>query len=223
MTIRSLDTFGDFSARLAFESGSPILALDLVAVSRPEFAMQRAVMLAAQSPELFGSALIAAQNERRARARVEIEAALTAAGRSPTSVAVIPLVGSLWSRGAWGMEGFRANLAQAVNDPECGAIVLDVDSPGGSYAGTPETANAVRDANAVKPVTAFVNSLAASAAYFIASQAGSVVMTPSAEVGSIGCVLVHMDLSKMLDEAGITPTIIRSSPHKAEGNPYEPL
>jgi ClpP class serine protease len=89
-----------------------------------------------------------------------------------------------------GMDAFRASLAQAAANPDVAAIVLDVNSPGGTYAGTPETANAVRAA-AAKPVIAVVDTLCASAAYFIASQAGEVVVTPSGEVGSIGVLAVH--------------------------------
>jgi signal peptide peptidase SppA len=154
------------------------------------------------------------------------EAADANAVRAPTSVAVIPLFGALYPRGfGWGtnMEGFRARLDQAVNNPDVGAIVLDVDSPGGTVAGTPETANAVRLANQSKPVTAVVDSLAASAAYWIASQAGQVVVTPSGDVGSIGVLAVHTDLSAMLEQDGVKVTILRSTPYKAEGNPFEPL
>ena len=119
--------------------------------------------------------------------------------------------------------GLRGQLAQAVANPDVGAIVLDVDSPGGTYAGTPETAAAVRAANAVKPVTAVVDSLCASAAYFIASQAGQVVASPSSDLGSIGTLAVHHDFSQQLEREGIHTTIVRDPPFKAEGNPFEPL
>jgi signal peptide peptidase SppA len=162
---------------------------------------------------------------RAPRADAEVAADPNAV-RPPTSVAVIPLIGALYNRSQWGgpsMAAFRANLAAAVANPDVGAVILDIDSPGGTVAGTPETAAAVRAAGAVKPVTAVVDSLAASAAYWIASQAGSIVVSPSAEVGSIGCLVVHMDLSSMLEAEGIKTTIIRSVPAKAEGNPFEPL
>ena len=98
-----------------------------------------------------------------------------------------------------------------------------VDSPGGTVAGTPETANLVRQAAQTKRVVAVVDTLCASAAYWIASQANEIVMTPSAEVGSIGVLCVHMDLSGMLEAAGVKATVLRSVPAKAEMNPFEPL
>lgn len=122
-----------------------------------------------------------------------------------------------------GMDAIRAQLAQAAADPNIVAIVLDVNSPGGTYAGTPETANAVRLANEAKPVIAVVDSLAASAAYFIASQAREIAVTPSGEVGSIGVLAMHLDFSRQLEQEGVTPTIIRSRSSKADLNPFEPL
>jgi len=177
---------------------------------------------------LDGGSPILAIDESRVMhtARVDADAAAPANGvRAPTSVAVLSLQGPIYNRSAWGggMDQFRAALAAAVTNPDVGAIVLDVDSPGGTYAGTPETAAAVRAAAGVKPVTAVVDSLAASAAYWIASQCGSIVVSPSAEVGSIGVQSVHIDLSQMLQDEGVKTTIIRSTPYKAEGNPFEPL
>jgi signal peptide peptidase SppA len=180
-------------ARLVLDGGSRILALDETWLARGAIAGEAARM------------------------------AETNAVRAPTSVAVLPLKGPLASRGAWGMEGFRAALATAAANPDVGAIVLDIDSPGGTFAGTQETADAVRAAAAAKPVTACVADLCASAAYWIASAAGQIVVSPGGDVGSIGVLCVHMDMSRMLEEFGLTPTIIRSVPFKAEGNPYEPL
>jgi len=168
-----------------------------------------------------GSGILAIDETRVAH--VARDVAEANAVRAPTAVAVIPLMGAVYSRGQYGMEGFRARLAAAADNPDIGAIILDIDSPGGTYAGTPETAAAVRAAAGAKPVTAVVDSLAASAAYWIASQAGSVVVSPSSEVGSIGVLSVHMDLSQMLEAEGVKTTIIRSTPFKAEGNPFEPL
>lgn len=150
---------------------------------------------------------------------------------APQAIALLALQGPLTARGlrSWGrevspgMDRFRSALNAAVADPNVAAIVIDVDSPGGTYTGTPETASAVRAAAAVKPVIAVTETMAASAAYFIASQATEIVVAPSAEVGSIGVLSVHMDMSKMLEDFGIKTTIVRSRPGKADTNPYEPL
>lgn len=145
----------------------------------------------------------------------------SAAAAGPSTVAILPLQGALRARG--GMDLFRSRLAEAVANPDVGAIILDVDTPGGTVAGTPETAQAVKDAAAVKPVTAVVDSLCASAGYWIASQATRIMASPSADIGSIGVIAMHMEFSAMLEASGIKPTIIRSTPFKAECTPFEPL
>lgn len=148
-------------------------------------------------------------------------------------IAVIGLQGVLTPRGLTsfytgrtivpGMDTFRGAIAQAAANPDVAAIVLDVNSPGGTYAATPETAEAVRRAAEQKPVIAVVDTLCASAAYFIASQATEIAVTPSGELGSIGVLAVHAEESKLLEEIGIKVTVVRSRASKADVNPYEPL
>lgn len=163
------------------------------------------------------------------------ETRLSMTDRAPAQgsagIAVVPLQGVLMPRSVSffgrmifpGLDAFRASLAQAASNPDVGAIVLDVNSPGGAYASVPETANAVRAVAAQKPVIAMVDTLCASGAYFIAAQASEIVVTPSGELGSIGAMIVHMDISRGLEAEGVTPTIIRSRPSKASTTPYEPL
>jgi signal peptide peptidase SppA len=150
----------------------------------------------------------------------------------PSKVAVVPVYGPLmprsmrgWSGTIPGMDAIRASLRQAANDSDVAAIVLDIDSPGGTVAGTMETANEVKAAASQKPVIAVANSLAASAAYWIGSQATEFVMAPSADVGSIGAMIMHQDVSGMLEQWGIKMTMIRSevSPVKNEAHPFGPL
>jgi len=164
----------------------------------------------------------------------DIEAAEAAAiAARPTSggVAQLNLHGpishrpSLWSFffGGTSTEGFTKILREAVADPAVARIVIDVDSPGGTVDGVPELAEEVRVAREKKPITAVANAEAASAAYWIASQASELVVAPSGEVGSIGVWALHLDVSRMFDSAGITPTFISAGKYKVEGNPFEPL
>ncbi len=145
--------------------------------------------------------------------------------QTPGSIALVRLHGSVTPRGSSGMEGFRARLASARDNGDVGAVIVDTDSPGGTVAGTAEAGQAVADTAAVKPVIAFVDTLAASAAYWIASQASQIWMTPSGEVGSIGVRAMHADISKMLGDMGVNITEIASadSPHKTEMSPFSPL
>jgi signal peptide peptidase SppA len=147
------------------------------------------------------------------------------------AVAVVPLYGMLAHRGSfWSMyfggatvESLTDQLRQAVNDPLVSAIVLDVDSPGGDVEGIDELASEIYQARKQKPVTAVSNSLCASAAYYLASQASEILVSPSSLTGSIGVYCAHEDDSKYLDNLGIKITLVKYGENKAEGNPYEPL
>lgn len=148
-------------------------------------------------------------------------------------IAVIPLRGILTPRGSFiarlfggtsgGLEGFRASFDEAMDDSGVSAILIDVDSPGGVVSMVPETADHIRAARGGKPIIAICNTLAASAAYWIAAQADELVITPSGFAGSIGVFAVHEDYSKMDAAIGITTTIISAGKYKTEGNSYEPL
>lgn len=147
------------------------------------------------------------------------------------SVAVLPLFGTIFPRanlmtdvsGATSAEMFGKQFDELVNDPEIGAIVLDVDSPGGQVNGIEELGQKIFDARGTKPVVAVANHLMASAAYWIGTAADQVMVSPSAEVGSIGVVAMHQDVSAALAERGIKVTFIQEGKYKTAGNSYEPL
>lgn len=151
--------------------------------------------------------------------------------RISQGVAIITITGSLVNRGAWvgansgltSYEGIQHQLKTAMADPNVRAVILDMATPGGEATGAFETADMVRKLAAVKPVTALVNGMAASAGYAIASGATRIVTTETGVSGSIGVVLLHADYSRNLDAEGITPTLIFAGAHKIDGNPFEPL
>jgi capsid assembly protease len=154
-------------------------------------------------------------------------------GTQTGSVQVIPVYGSIIPRGssfndvsggqATSMEEFIQVLDQAAADSNVTSILLDIDSPGGQVDMLPEAAAAMRRARNQKPVVAVANTMAASAAYWLGSQASELVITPSGEVGSIGVFALHNDLSKQLEMVGITPTIIKAGKYKTELSPLQPL
>ncbi len=147
------------------------------------------------------------------------------------SVAVMPLFGVLAQRmdmmeeysGGTSTEQFGKRFTAAVNDPSIKAIVLNVDSPGGNVFGTMELADLIFEARAQKHIVAVANSMAASAAYWIASAADEFVVTPSGAVGSIGVITVHEDWSEAYQKAGVKPTIIQAGKYKSEGTYMKPL
>jgi len=114
----------------------------------------------------------------------------------------------------------QKELRQAAEDPTVSGILLRIDSPGGSVVGCLETAQIV--ASISKPVSAHIQSLGGSAAYFIASGAQAIYSNETAFVGSIGTIATFMDYAGFLENAGITPHIFTSpgADMKASGNQY---
>ena len=125
--------------------------------------------------------------------------------------------------GATDSEEIHAALRDAAGRADVRAVFLDIDSPGGTVAGTPELAAAVATLNDQKPVYAFSSGLMCSAAYWIASQARAIYATPSARVGSIGVVQAVIDDTARLHAAGIKVEVFAVGKYKAMGAPGTPL
>lgn len=147
-------------------------------------------------------------------------------------IAIMELTGTIAQRmgimeaasGGTSTEAFGIKFDELANDPKIKAIVMDVDSPGGSAFGLEELSTKIRQARKPgRPIIAIANSLMASAAYYIASAADEIVATPGGQVGSIGTILVHTDISKTNEMIGIKKTIIKAPLNKGESNPFEPL
>jgi signal peptide peptidase SppA len=146
-------------------------------------------------------------------------------------VAAIQIHGETVSRPNWLTElfglpsyhGISHALSAAVADRDVRGVLLDFDSPGGEFAGAAELAAQVRRASATKPIVAFVDSCATSAAYVIAAAATRVIVTMSATVGSIGVVYMHLDRSQAMKDRGLKPTILHAGAFKADGNSMQPL
>lgn len=149
------------------------------------------------------------------------------------NIAVLPFYGVVTQRGnmaddvsgpgSASTQKFTNALRQALQDPSIGAILIDIDSPGGSVYGVDELASEIMSARGQKPIVGLANSLAASAAYWVGAACSELYVTPGGEVGSIGVWQAHEDWSKALDEAGVKTTLISAGKYKTEGNPYEPL
>ena len=169
------------------------------------------------------------EDERFERERDERQAAERRRNEPQDGVAIVPVMGVISPRvqdveglstgGGMSAEGFAAGMRQLAADPNVSGIVLDINSPGGNVYGIAEAAEAIREARGAKPVWAVAHHQAASAAYWLASVAEQLVVTPSAEVGSIGVYSYHEDVSKRLDMLGVKPTLIKAGPNKAEGHP----
>ncbi|RUU47412.1 S49 family peptidase [Mesorhizobium sp. M6A.T.Ca.TU.002.02.2.1] len=125
--------------------------------------------------------------------------------------------------GGTSTERVLSSFRSALNDPNVKAIVLNIDSPGGNVNGVQVLADEIFNARGQKPVVAQVNSLAASAAYWIACSCDEIVVTPGGQVGSIGVYALHRDVSKAAEMDGFKFTFISAGKYKVEGNQFEPL
>ena len=147
------------------------------------------------------------------------------------AVAVLPVYGVIAPKatmmtemsGGTSLGAFRQAFSAALQDDRVGGILLDIDSPGGMVEGVPEAAAEIRAARGAKPIIAVANATAASAAYWLGSQADEFYVTPSGQVGSIGVFTAHDDLSRADEMRGIKTTLISAGRFKTEGNPFEPL
>ncbi|WP_293913727.1 S49 family peptidase [Deinococcus sp.] len=148
------------------------------------------------------------------------------------SVAVISLNGTIVNRApgwlaSWldisSPQVLARLLRSAADNPAVSAIILAIDSPGGTVGGTVEAAAAVAYAAGRKRTIALAADATCSGAYWLASQATEIVCTPTAMLGSIGVITTHTDYSGMLAQLGIKETYIRSAPHKALGQISEPM
>lgn len=139
-------------------------------------------------------------------------------------VAVIPLRGTLMKQVSSMSNGTSTVLARRLvrsmaNNDDVKAIVLHVDSPGGTVAGTKELADDVAEAAKRKPVYAYIDDLGASAAYWISSQATKVFANETALVGSIGTYGVVHDMSGLAAREGVKVHVVRAGAFKGMGTP----
>jgi signal peptide peptidase SppA len=165
------------------------------------------------------------------RARIGGDAEPPAAATKRGAVAVIPIRGVIAHRmggmdessGGTSAERIGLMLKAIAADDSIGTIVYDIDSPGGTVPGVQELAAQMFALRGKKTQIAQVNSLAASAAYWLASQADEIVSIPSGTAGSIGVFTAHQDMSEALKAEGVNVTLISAGKYKVEGNPFEPL
>lgn len=142
--------------------------------------------------------------------------------------AIIPIRGTLVQRngldpesGMTGYDGIATKFRAAEADDDVTGIVLDIDSPGGEVAGCFDLVDEI--AAGRKPSRAILSEQACSAAYALASACDEITMPRTGEAGSIGVIAAHQDVSRMLDDQGMTVTLIYAGAHKADGNPFEAL
>lgn len=160
------------------------------------------------------------------------EASAAQLRRVSGKVAVLNITGLLEPRlteaswmygGGTSTEAIGSTVDMLAANKEVAAIVLRIDSPGGVSYLIEETADKIYAARQAKPVIAVADPMSASASFWLAAAASQVIATPSADVGSVGVFTMHADISKALENDGVTVTVVRAGRFKAENSPFAPL
>ena len=139
--------------------------------------------------------------------------------RSGAAVAVIKLDGVITdamvapSRG--GRENAYAQLQRAERDPNVKAVVLRVNSPGGSAAASQALYEQIRRLRQRgKPTVVYFTDVAASGGYYVGAAGDRIVTQPATITGSIGVIVISYDLSGLYEKVGVRERVIKSGPYK---------
>ena len=147
-------------------------------------------------------------------------------------VAVIPISGVMGKRmnmfsqisGGSSTQLIARDINAAIDDPAVKSILLHIDSPGGTVDGTQTLENIIKEAAEIKPVVAFADGMMASAAYWVGSAASEIVASSdTAQIGSIGVVTTHTDVSEAEAKDGIKTTEISAGRYKRIASQHAPL
>ena len=147
-------------------------------------------------------------------------------------VALIPIEGVLSKRmslfaqicGGMSYTSLQQDLATAVNDPDVTGIILSIDSPGGAVDGVQAAGDAIFAARSKKPIVAYIDGKATSAAYWLGCAASQMyVGSDTDQVGSIGVITQHIDTSNAEHQRGLKITDLAAGRYKAVGSQHAPL
>lgn len=114
-------------------------------------------------------------------------------------------------------------LDRAAKDRAVRAVIVAIDSPGGSVAGGEALHAALSRIRAAKPVVAVMRGTAASAGYMIALPAERIFAREGTVTGSIGVLLQSFEASELLARLGVRAEVLASGPLKAQPSPFAPL
>lgn len=113
------------------------------------------------------------------------------------------------------------HLKQAEEDPDVKAVVLRVDSPGGSVVASHEIHQQMLAMT--KPVVVSMGELAASGGYYVSAPADEIFANPGTLTGSIGVISQFIQIEELLKEYGVEVTTIKSGDFKDEGSLFRPM
>ncbi|RJS92898.1 signal peptide peptidase SppA [Salinisphaera sp. Q1T1-3] len=115
-------------------------------------------------------------------------------------------------------------LNKAGDDPDVKAVVLAIDSPGGTVAASDAIYHRIKtfEAETGIPVIAHLDGVAASGGYYVAMSANRLIAAPTTITGSIGVIIANVNAAGLMDKIGLTDTSVTSGAHKAILSPLRP-
>ncbi|RLG58627.1 MAG: signal peptide peptidase SppA [Candidatus Hydrothermarchaeota archaeon] len=144
-------------------------------------------------------------------------------------VAIIPIYGEItMGDGTLSSKGvtptkLRKYFEQACEDSSIKAVVLEINSPGGSVVASEEIAELVKKCKKEKPVVAWLGDIATSGAYYVASSSSYIVADKASITGSIGVISIFPEYSGLLKKIGINVTIIKAGEYKDFASGFRPM
>ncbi|HEX8237526.1 MAG TPA: signal peptide peptidase SppA [Abditibacteriaceae bacterium] len=146
-------------------------------------------------------------------------------------VGLVELSGAIMDEGAGSLIGGRSRGARDVikaldaarEDESIKAVVIRINSPGGSAAASQEMFNAVRRLKATKPVVCSMGDVAASGGYYVAAACDSIYANGSTLTGSIGVISQFVNYSYLFQKGWLGQETVKSGRFKDAGNPSRPL
>jgi protease-4 len=116
----------------------------------------------------------------------------------------------------------RIEALERLGRSRASAVIVHIDSPGGTTAGSEQLYSALRELQSKKPMVVVVDGLAASGAYIAALSADHIIANETSLVGSIGVLFQYPNFTDVLKTIGIKVEEVKSSPLKAAPNGFEP-
>jgi protease-4 len=153
-------------------------------------------------------------------------------GSGTAKILVIELSGLISSQDEGGLvehpnlvARLKEELSRAAEDPKVSAVVLRINSPGGTVTASDIMHHEIRQFREKRkiPVIASIMDIGASGGYYIAVAADKIVVHPSTVTGSIGVIMLSMNAHGLMEKIGLQARAVTSGPKKDMGSPFRPM
>ena len=153
----------------------------------------------------------------------KVEREVIRTGKVDSVVAIVSLEGIINGE-TWGGDGETDGFVEVVEslktEPNLKAVVIEINSPGGSATMSDMINHHLREVSV--PKVAMLEDIAASGGYYVAVACDKIVASPTSITGSIGVILEVPQVSGLMDKIGVGMLTVKSAPHKDLASPFKP-